>query len=170
MLNIYACEQQESENIVPKYGNGVGPPVLSDFHIKANINGSLIEGIYKSPNDTIYNGYRMSDSTFGIRRYTSLTSDQNFEISGHNINLDNLNYPQTFYSNVKLLFWRGGSLGIFGANHQDTSLFSITLTNFQNDTLTGTFAGKLFSSDSNIWSDSLINVTNGEFEILLTRY
>jgi hypothetical protein len=171
-ISFISCEKEDQKKYVQvKY-----PPfVLTPYHISAYVDTDFIDGAWSYDNpDTIYSIYSTSSDYFLIQR--SDTIGHGWKITGH-YDLSILTYPITFWiSNSSNMEIRADyySLGFYHPHNLDSTLFSITLLNFDHDTLSGTFQGKLFvyytTGGTPVGLDSIVTVTNGQFKIPINKF
>jgi hypothetical protein len=178
-LFYFSCSEEEEDYNTINLDNRIQTPYL----ISAYINSTFCKFDFcSSLPDTITSVYNTFGRDLIIMRYASnsgnANNDSTFQIFTNNIDLDQLVYPKTFYpKHDNFINNANDSSGLtaslilsnqkFSRSETDSALFTVTFTNFINDTLFGNFQGTLFSKTHQI--DSVRNVTNGEFKILLTR-
>jgi hypothetical protein len=171
---IFICCNNNDDD-PPDNNNNNNPPAGS-YYIRAKVNGTLVEASYSPANsDIVSNAYHTDDKRFQIQRYLSSGTSQGYNISVDDIDLDQITYPKTLaysgYFGLPMLdvFYNNGTDGASGnfvINNLDSTLFSLTLSSYISDVLSGTFSGKLrWGSDY----DSTLTFTDGEFKAKLIR-
>jgi hypothetical protein len=169
ILLIMCKKDNESSNPPDKYFNP-GPPLLTIDFVEGEINGGLIHANYTYSNDTFYNSFSKTEKEFHLGRFSGLAY---WAVAGSNLDLDSINIPITFHANNTITnpIIRVGYINGYEYTESmyDSTSFTVTLENFSNDTIEGTFYGHLIRL--NHWNDpdSIITITNGRFKGHLIR-
>ena len=166
---LSSCKE-ENLPVEPDYRYGPGAVIFKPF-IRADINGIMMPADYGYSNFAFYsNKYDTRDSSLYITRWMNTSSrDQYINIEGFKMDLNHMNYPMTFWPSS--LSTRNYSKLEFSLNRNkyyevssiDSTLFSITLTGYNNKELSGNFQGLLINS---LDSDT-VSITNGLFNVIL---
>lgn len=163
-IALFACSREEEvEN--PNKSN-------VDSYINALVDGDSVNADYfVILQDPAFNAYYPNSSYFQIQRLVENGSAEGFNLIAERINLNTIDYPFTlrFSDNTEastLLFnYYTPEDTAYSMNIADTTSFTVILTGYQNNVLTGTFEGDLYKQDQ-----SSISVEEGIFQIEMEVY
>jgi hypothetical protein len=167
MIAIFtlSCKKEEEQ---PPSGFQYGPGNLIYFPgIEMSIDTNHVHFDYCfSRLQDFQSGFNKTDSTISIDRSISYPGNR-VSIDGGNLSLENLNYPITFWPGIHSetgpwLIFKLQYNNAYSTKLNDTTQFSITLTGFSNDRLTGTFQGKLYDVAD---TTSFVTITSGQLYI-----
>jgi hypothetical protein len=160
-----SCKKENEENT---HGSQYGPgDLVFSPGIEAIIDTDNVHFDYTFSRMTDFeSGYDHSDSSIKIARHFLYGPIIYFK--GSKICLEQELYPKTFYPglNNHSTSWFRIELVYNNITYttlpNDTTQFYFTLTDFLNDTLSGTFGGKLYQGTD---STNFVNISNGQFNI-----
>lgn len=166
---LTSCEKEEKK-LDPQFP----PIVLTPYHISATVDSEFVDAAYSYQDPDIFHSIYNTNNSF-IYLQRSDTNGHYWGISGsHNLSLPN--YPISFWPSGPVNVMSSGMTirygvmeGVYAPNVYDSTMFSITFLGFDHDTLTGTFQGKLFRTTHWPGFPDSVNVTNGQFKVLLNK-
>jgi hypothetical protein len=175
IINQISCKKEDEYTPPDKGYYNPGPLLYSNDYIIGEVNAQVIEGKYKYGKDTLsWTYYSSIQKQFNITRFTNPESKY-WGIIGKNINLSMLSFPVTYNSlttfnstlESRIAFVYSEDNRAFTQSRFDSTLFSITLNGYSNDSLYGVFSGTLILLDNFNKPDSVRQITNGSFFIHL---
>ncbi|WP_299246388.1 hypothetical protein [uncultured Aquimarina sp.] len=145
----------------------------ADFFIEGTVDGEKVYTDYLRPG-TIET-YFTESHRFTFQRKISEENQIIWFMSLEDLDLDNVTFPITLrhfenngdpFLDFSYINDNEDERSSYRLDNIDTQRFSVILTDWSNDILSGTFSGELISD---IDTDTFITVTNGSFRIKLSR-
>tara|TARA_B100000780_G_scaffold243476_1_gene186738 strand:+ start:531 stop:1058 length:528 start_codon:yes stop_codon:yes gene_type:complete len=143
-----------------------------DEYMKAIVDGdSVIADYIVVLQDPVFNGFYPNSEYFQVQRLVENGSAEGFNLIAERINLNTIDYPFTLrYSehedSATLLFnYYTPDDTAYAMNIADTTSFTVVLTGYNNEVLTGTFEGELYKENQ-----SSVTIEDGTFQIEMEVY
>ncbi|MFD2561226.1 hypothetical protein [Aquimarina rubra] len=146
----------------------------ADFFIEGTVDGEKVYADYLRPGTT--ETYFAESHRFTFQRKISEENQIVWYMSVDDLDLDNITFPRTLrhfenngdpFLDFSYINDNDGQEISYGLDNINTERFSVVLTDWSDDILSGTFSGELSSGAGD--NDPFITVTNGSFRIKLSR-
>lgn len=165
-ITLYSCKSEDK-----------GIVVIPDkkSYVKSIVDGDTVEATYALIlQDREFNAFYPNDNILKIQRYVTATDNRGYLIRVERFPLKTLSFPSTIAfssdkSNPTLAFVYYDKDNQPWSNNQiDNGDFSMIITGYQENKITGTFSGKVYRKEgSKILSKE---IKNGDFNVKLKEY